>query len=77
MATLEELLEKARCGELKKPRKRSLNEEHQLQCAEVRYMRGVHRDLSHVFFVSQTVRRGHQGRLHGCMKKVLSMEFRI
>ena len=50
MATLEELLEKARCGELKKPRKRSLNEEHQLQCAEVRYMRGVHRDLSHVFF---------------------------
>ena len=50
MATLEELLEKARGGELKKPRKRSLNEEHQLQCAEVRYMRGVHRDLSHVFF---------------------------
>ena len=50
MATLEELLEKERCGELKKPRKRSLNEEHQLQCAEVRYMRGVHRDLSHVFF---------------------------
>ena len=51
MATLEDLLEKARGGELKKPRKRSLNEEHQLQCAEVRYMRGVHNDLSHVFFL--------------------------
>ena len=50
MATLEELLALAEKGELKKPRKRSQNEEHQLQCAEVRYMRGVHGELSHVFF---------------------------
>lgn len=34
----------------KKPRKRSLNEEHYLQCAEVRYMRAKHPDLSHIFF---------------------------
>lgn len=69
MATLEELLALAEKGELKKPRKRSQNEEHQLQCAEVRYMRGVHGELSHVFFVSRTDRRGHQDRRHGFMKK--------
>lgn len=50
MATLEELLALANKGIKKKPRKCSLNEEHQLQCAEVRYMRGVHPELSHVFF---------------------------
>lgn len=50
MATLQELLALAEKGELKKPRRKSSNEEHRLQCAEVRYMRGVHGDLSRVFF---------------------------
>ena len=36
--------------EKKKPRKRFLNEEHYMQCAEVRYMRAKHPDLSHIFF---------------------------
>lgn len=50
MATLEELLALANKGADKKPRRRSQNEEHQLQCAEVRYMRGVYPELSRVFF---------------------------
>ncbi len=33
-----------------KPRKRSSYDEHNLQCAEVRYIRGAHPDLSGVFF---------------------------
>lgn len=37
-------------GITKKPRKRSLGEEHALQCSEVRYMRAKHPDLSHIFF---------------------------
>jgi len=51
MATLKELLAMQDKGiEKKKPRKRSLNEEHYMQCAEVRYMRAKHPDLSHIFF---------------------------
>ncbi len=50
MATLEELLALDAKGVKKKPRKKSTNEEHQLQCSEVRYMRAIHPDLNHVFF---------------------------
>lgn len=50
MATLAELLAMQEKGIEKKPRKRSLNEEHRLQCAEVRYMRAKHPDLSHIWF---------------------------
>ena len=50
MATLNELLAMQDKGIEKKPRKRSLNEEHFMQCAEVRYMRAKHPDLSHIFF---------------------------
>lgn len=50
MATLNELLAMQDKGIEKKPRKRSQNEEHYMQCAEVRYMRAKHPDLSHIFF---------------------------
>lgn len=50
MPTLAQLLAMQDEGVDIKPRKRSLAEEHRLQCAEVRYMRAVHPDLSHVFF---------------------------
>ncbi len=50
MATLKELLAMQDDGITKKPRKRSLNEEHSLQCSEVRYMRAKHPELAHVFF---------------------------
>lgn len=50
MATLAELLAMQEKGIEKKPRKKSLNEEHFMQCAEVRYMRAKHPDLSHIFF---------------------------
>lgn len=50
MATLEELLALAEKGELKKARRKPSCEEHRLQCAEVRYMRSAHRELSRVFF---------------------------
>lgn len=48
--TLEELLALDAKGVKKKPRKRSTNEEHQLQCSEVRYMRAMHPELAHIFF---------------------------
>lgn len=50
MATLAELLAMQEKGIEKKPRKRSSYDEHNLQAAEVRYIRGVHPDLSGVFF---------------------------
>lgn len=50
MATLKELLAMQDKGIEKKPRKRSSYEEHQLQCSEVRYIRGVHPELARVFF---------------------------
>ena len=50
MATLNEILAMQDKGIEKKPRKRSQNEEHYMQCAEVRYMRAKHPDLSHIFF---------------------------
>lgn len=48
--TLEELLALDAKGVKKKPRKRSTNEEHQLQCSEVRYMKAMHPELGHIFF---------------------------
>lgn len=50
MATLEELLALEKKGIKKEPRKRSTNDEHRLQCSEVRYMRAVHPELNHLFF---------------------------
>lgn len=50
MPTLAQLLAMQDEGEDKKPRKRSTYDEHNLQCAEVRYIRGVYPDLSGVFF---------------------------
>lgn len=50
MATLRELLAMQEKGMCKKERKKSLNEEHYMQCSQVRYMRAKHPDLSHVFF---------------------------
>lgn len=47
--TIDELLKLEKKGELKKPHKRSSYKEHQLQCSEVRYIRGVHPELVRVF----------------------------
>lgn len=41
---------KAKLAQEKKPRKQPSHVEHDLQCAEVRYIRGAHPDLSGVFF---------------------------
>lgn len=40
----------ARGEELPKPRRHSANEEHNLQCSQMRYMRGAHQELERVFF---------------------------
>lgn len=50
MATLRELLALQEQGTEKKPMRKSLGEEHHIQCAEVRYMRAKHPELSHIFF---------------------------
>lgn len=50
MTTLRELLEMQDDGQDKKRRKRSANEEHRMQCAEVRYIHTKHPDLRHLFF---------------------------
>lgn len=49
MATLRELLAMQEEGGGRKPRRRSNYDEHNLQASEVRYIRGVHPDLSGVF----------------------------
>lgn len=40
----------ARGEKLPKPRKHSTNEEHRLQCAEMRYIRAIHPELERVCF---------------------------
>lgn len=46
-----EYLDLLKKGEqLPKPRKRSTNEEHHLQCSEMRYLRAAHPELSRVCF---------------------------
>ena len=50
MPTLSELLAMQEKGIEHKPRRRSTYDEHNLQCAEVRYIRGAHPGLSGVFF---------------------------
>lgn len=50
MATLRELLELQQKGIKTTKRKRSNNEEHHLQCAEVRYMRAFLPEYDRLFF---------------------------
>lgn len=54
----------------KKIRKRSSYDEHNLQAAEVRYIRGVYPDLEGVFLRFQMVASEPPDKPHGSKKKV-------
>lgn len=70
----------ARGEKLPKPRKHSTNEEHKIQCAQIRYIRAMHPELERVLFAvpngqkrtkSQTAWLHEEGMVNGVSDIIL------